>query len=63
MVTAETAVGRLAARLGEIVGEMHVAEPTAEYLGDETETRGARGRADLVVKPGTAKMSWIRRTC
>jgi glycolate oxidase subunit GlcD len=53
VTTSETTVNTLAARLREIVGEAHVLPPTAEYLRDETESRGLRGRADLVVKPKT----------
>jgi len=45
----------LAARLREIVGEAQVATPSAADLVDETETRGLRGRADLIVRPGTAE--------
>lgn len=48
-------VDTLAARLREAVGEAHVLPPGAAYLSDETETRGLRGRADLVVRPGTAE--------
>jgi glycolate oxidase subunit GlcD len=44
----------LAARLGELIGEGHVFPPTSAYLADETETRGVRGHADLVARPGTA---------
>jgi glycolate oxidase subunit GlcD len=45
----------LAVRLRSIVGETHVLPPEAAYLGDETETRGVRGRAELVVRPGSAE--------
>ncbi len=45
----------LAARLRALVGEAHVGPPGAAELADETETRGLRGRADLVVRPGTAE--------
>lgn len=45
----------LAGRLRAIVGDTHVAPPGAADLADETETRGLRGRADLVVRPGTAE--------
>jgi glycolate oxidase subunit GlcD len=54
MTRAAHAVERLAKRLCELVGESHVFLPTAFYLADETETRGLRGQADLVVTPGEA---------
>jgi glycolate oxidase subunit GlcD len=54
MTLATHAVERLATRLRELVGDAHVFAPTASYLADETETRGLRGRADLVVRPGDA---------
>jgi len=44
----------LAAALRRIVGDEHVRRPAAADLADETETRGLRGRADLVVLPGSA---------
>ena len=47
--------GTLAERLRGIVGSSHVLPPSAAYLADETETRGLRGTADLVVRPGTAE--------
>jgi glycolate oxidase subunit GlcD len=46
-------VATLESRLRELVGAEHVGPPTAVELADETETRGLRGRADLVVRPGT----------
>ncbi len=63
-----TAIGSdlnaLAARLRQIVGEAHVLPPSAAYLRDETETRGVLGRADLVVRPGTAEqVSATVRAC
>ncbi|HET7043244.1 MAG TPA: FAD-binding oxidoreductase, partial [Gaiellaceae bacterium] len=48
-----TVAPQLEPRLRELVGERHVLPPTAAYLADETETRGLRGRADLVVLPGS----------
>ncbi|MDX6503910.1 MAG: glycolate oxidase, partial [Gaiellaceae bacterium] len=45
----------MAQRLREIVGESHVAVPGAADLTDETETRGLRGSADLIVRPATAE--------
>lgn len=54
-MTATTHTGSLAARLREVVGDAHVFPPTAAYLVDETETRGLRGQAELVVRPGTAE--------
>jgi len=54
MTTAVLTIDGLAASLRDIVGDAHVLPPSAEYLADETETRGLRGRADLVVRPGTA---------
>jgi glycolate dehydrogenase FAD-linked subunit len=54
MMLAAHAVEHLALGLRELVGETHVFPPTATYLADETETRGLRGRADLVVRPGNA---------
>ena len=45
----------LAQRLREIVGDQHVAVPGAADLTDETESRGLRGSADLIVRPGTAE--------
>src|SRR5216117_407387 len=54
MTLATQAVERLTGRLRDLVGEAHVFSPTAAYLADETETRGLRGRADLVVRPGDA---------
>jgi glycolate oxidase subunit GlcD len=45
----------LAARLRAIVGKAHVRAPGSADLVDETETRGLRGRADLVVSPGAAE--------
>jgi glycolate oxidase subunit GlcD len=45
----------LASALGGIVGENFVLSSNFEqYLRDETETRGIRGRADAVVLPGDA---------
>lgn len=50
------AAAALAHELGRIVGEQHVASPTAADLSDETESRGLRGQqADLVVRPGTSE--------
>ena len=49
------AADTLAARLRDLVGDAHVGPPGAAELADETETRGVRGRADLVVRPGTAE--------
>jgi len=54
MTLATPTIERLATRLREVVGDDHVHPPTAAYLADETETRGLRGRADLVVTPGEA---------
>jgi glycolate oxidase subunit GlcD len=54
MTLGTQAVQRLAVVLRELVGEAHVFPPTAAYLADETETRGLRGRADLVARPGDA---------
>jgi glycolate oxidase subunit GlcD len=49
------AADTLSARLRALVGEAHVGPPGAAELADETETRGVRGHADLVVRPGTAE--------
>jgi len=48
-------MNRLASALGRIVGENFVLSSNFEqYLRDETETRGIRGRADAVALPGDA---------
>ena len=41
--------------LAAIVGGDHVLEPTSAYLDDASVVSGVRGRADLVVRPGTAE--------
>src|SRR5829696_6695798 len=41
--------------LEQIIGADHVLEPGAEYLHDASVASGVRGRADLVVRPGTAE--------
>ncbi|MDX6516033.1 MAG: glycolate oxidase, partial [Gaiellaceae bacterium] len=54
----------VAHRLREIVGDRHVAVPGAADLTDETETRGLRGSADLVVRPATAEeVAAVVATC
>lgn len=64
MNLATQAVERLALRLRELVGETHVFAPTASYLADETETRGLRGHADLVVRPGdTSEVAAVVAVC
>lgn len=54
-MTALGVAAGVAARLRAIVGEANVRVPAAADLVDETETRGLRGRADLVVSPGGAE--------
>ena len=41
--------------LERIVGAEHVLEPTATYVQDASIASGVRGRADAVVRPGTAE--------
>jgi len=41
--------------LARIVGDGHVLDPVAPYLEDASVASGVRGRADLVVRPGTAQ--------
>ena len=43
------------ADLARIVGDEHVLDPAAPYLDDASVASGVRGRADLVVRPGTAE--------
>src|SRR6266571_1796701 len=47
-------VASIERELRRAVGAM-VVRPNAEYLADETEARGFRGRADAVALPGTAE--------
>jgi glycolate oxidase subunit GlcD len=64
MTAIGSALDALAARLRDVVGEAHVLQPTAAYLADETEMRGLRGRADLVVRPRTAEeVAAVVRAC
>jgi glycolate oxidase subunit GlcD len=41
--------------LAAVVGADHVLDPTAAYLQDASIASGVRGRADLVVRPGSAE--------
>jgi glycolate oxidase subunit GlcD len=41
--------------LAGIVGDEHVLDPVAPYLADASVASGVRGRADLVVRPGSAE--------
>jgi glycolate oxidase subunit GlcD len=41
--------------LARIVGEEHVLEPAAAYVDDASASSGIHGRADLVVRPGSAQ--------
>ena len=43
------------AQLAAIVGDEHVLDPTAEHLTDASAASGVRGKADAVVRPGTAE--------
>jgi glycolate oxidase subunit GlcD len=54
----------LSARLRAIVGADYVLPPTAGYVADETETRGLRGSACVVVLPGTTdEVAAVLRAC
>ena len=43
------------ADLAQIVGDDHVLDPVAPYLDDASVASGVRGRADAVVRPGSAE--------
>jgi glycolate oxidase subunit GlcD len=50
--------------LARIVGDEHVLDPTAAYLDDASVVSGVRGRADLVVRPGSAdEVAAVVRHC
>ena len=50
--------------LAQIVGDEHVLDPAAPYLDDASVASGVRGRADLVVRPGTAdEVTAVVRWC
>ena len=52
------------ADLGRIVGDEHVLDPTAAYLDDASVASAVHGRADLVVRPGTAdEVARVVRWC
>lgn len=48
-------IDAIAGRLEDLVGSAYVLSPKLADVTDETETRGLRGRADLVVRPGSAE--------
>jgi glycolate oxidase subunit GlcD len=50
--------------LARIVGDEHVLDPTAQYLDDASAASGVHGRADVVVRPGSAdEVSAVVRWC
>jgi glycolate oxidase subunit GlcD len=49
-----SAVGSIERELRNVLGDRNVAPPSSQYLADETEARGLRGRADAVALPETA---------